>query len=550
MSSSLSIRRPFAAATAFAVLVGGLVLAPAVAAPAFASNTSDTAALTALITADRGTAYKTSPSLTAFAKSNAAGAAKNPITWEPNYNKFPKELVGNAVPEDVYIIAAALPKSYKPSVDDIYEILLSYTDEDENSILSTDAYDWAGVSFVTNKTGKFAGKFAVVTLANYESSPVEFITAATPKIKGTVKVGSLLTAVAGTWKPSSTALSYQWIVGGETYSSETTFVVPADAAGKAITLKVTGTNEGYRDAVKTVVTKKAAKGMFSVTSPVATGKRNVGEWLDAGELFEYKTSPVTEPSLSFQWYRGTAKIEGATDNDYFQLPADKGKKISVVITITGNGYTTYSKQSSTKLVTAAPLLKGTYTPSISRETELVELGTVLTATPGGEWTADAEVVNTLAASAAVTYSYQWYVGGKAVAKATKATFTIPASAVNKSITVEVTGTLAGYAPTKVLSNEVGPVTEKEWTSAPDYVSISGSYVKGKKITAVVPATDPTGATLTYQWIGGDDKPIKGETSKTHTITSKDIANGWIQIKVTVKKPGYRTLIVFGNTGLG
>ena len=550
MSSSLSIRRHFAAATAFAVLVGGLVLAPAVAAPAVASNASDTVALTELITSERGAAYKTSPSLTAFAASSTAGLAKNPVSWYPNYNKFPRELVGNAIPEDVEFVIAALPKSYNPTVDDIFDYLLEYTDEEGNPILLTDAYEWAGVSFATNKTGKFAGKFAVVTLANYESSPVEFITAPAPTIKGTVKVGNTLTASVPAWKAGSAEVEYEyrWSIGNEIYGTQKTLVVPADAAGKAITFSVNGYASGYRDAVKTVVTKKAAKGTFSVTSPVASGARNVGEWLDAGDRFGFTVMPVTDASVSFQWYRGTAKITNATDSDYFQLPADKGKKISVVITVTGAGYTTYRKQSSTKLVTAAPLLKGTHTPVVTRETELVELGTVLTATPGGEWTADGEIFSSVAAPAAVKYAYQWYVGGKAVAKATKANFTVPASAVNKSITVAVTGTLSGYAATTVVSDAVGPVTEKAWTIAPEGIDITGTFAKGKKLTASIPEISPAGFTATYQWYRGETV-LKGKTAKTYTLTAADISSGGVQVRVTIKKPGYVTLVRWGATGV-
>ncbi len=47
----------------------------------------------------------------------------------------------------------------------------------------------------------------------------------------------------------------------------------------------------------------------------------------------------------------------------------------------------------------------------------------------------------------VTVKYQWYVGGKAVKGATKATYKIPGSAKGKKITVTVTGSKTGYTAT-------------------------------------------------------------------------------------------------------
>lgn len=41
------------------------------------------------------------------------------------------------------------------------------------------------------------------------------LTAPTPKISGTVRVGKTLTAKVGTWKPSGVSLKYQWYRGGK-----------------------------------------------------------------------------------------------------------------------------------------------------------------------------------------------------------------------------------------------------------------------------------------------------------------------------------------------
>jgi len=561
MSRSQSIRRPFAAATAFAVLVGGLVLAPVVAAPAMATNASDSAALTTTINAQRNSlevsSFASNPALTKFANTYAAAYAKKPNSAEPKWTTLPAELnteVSPSVPVHDYMATKAIKSK---TIQGIYDQLaFDSSPEDEFlPVVRDSAYNYAGISVVT--VGSY--KYAVVIVAHYQSAPVQFITTGTVKISGTVTVGKTLKAVTTGWKAGSTAIvaenfTYSWVVDNEERGNQSVFPIYGDLVGKKITVKVSAIAEGFRDsAVKTsVATRKALKGSFSATAPVAFGPRNVGEFLDGGENLQIAGPPFTEYSVSFQWYRGAVKINGETGNDYYQLPTDKGKKISVKITISGPGYTTWAKQSSTKIVTAAPLIKGTYQPQISYAEGPFVAGTVVTANPGGTWTGEPvfEEASTLAADAVVTYGYQWYVGSTAVKGATKSTFTVPTSAVDKEITVVVTGSLTGYAPTKRASVPQ-PVSAKEWTITPENVQISGNFVKGNKLTAaVVPASEPTGATLTYQWFGSDDKPLKGQTLKTHTVTAKDISNGGIFVKVTVKKPGYRTLTLFGSTGLG
>ena len=83
------------------------------------------------------------------------------------------------------------------------------------------------------------------------------ISAITPKIKGTVRVGKTL-KVTPKWKPSPT-LSYQWYANGK-------MIKKADSAklkltkslkGKKISVNVTGTKSGYKTVIKT--TRATAK---------------------------------------------------------------------------------------------------------------------------------------------------------------------------------------------------------------------------------------------------------------------------------------------------
>ncbi|AZZ53738.1 hypothetical protein C1I64_17970 [Rathayibacter festucae DSM 15932] len=79
------------------------------------------------------------------------------------------------------------------------------------------------------------------------------LTAPTPTVTGTAKVGSTLTAKAGTWGPAPVALKYQWRAGGTAISGATsaTYVPTTSVVGARITVSVTGTKTGWTSAVRT-----------------------------------------------------------------------------------------------------------------------------------------------------------------------------------------------------------------------------------------------------------------------------------------------------------
>ncbi|WP_156459152.1 hypothetical protein [Microbacterium sp. Leaf151] len=73
------------------------------------------------------------------------------------------------------------------------------------------------------------------------------LTGAKPTITGTTKVGSTLTAKAGTWAPAPVTLSHQWLRNGVAISGATASMCKLTSAdkGKRITVRVTGTKAGY-----------------------------------------------------------------------------------------------------------------------------------------------------------------------------------------------------------------------------------------------------------------------------------------------------------------
>lgn len=78
------------------------------------------------------------------------------------------------------------------------------------------------------------------------------LSASTPKITGSAKVGKTLTARAGTWT-EGTRLSYQWLNGGKAISGATkaTYTVTRADRDDRLTVRVTGSLAGYETTSRT-----------------------------------------------------------------------------------------------------------------------------------------------------------------------------------------------------------------------------------------------------------------------------------------------------------
>lgn len=118
-----------------------------------------------------------------------------------------------------------------------------------------------GKALTVTVTGTLADhEDATATSAAVTVAP-GILTAPTPKISGTAKVGKKLTATAGKWT-SGTKLSYRWYASGSSIKGATSssFKLTSKQKGKKITVKVTGTLTGYATVTKTSkATKKVAR---------------------------------------------------------------------------------------------------------------------------------------------------------------------------------------------------------------------------------------------------------------------------------------------------
>ncbi|MET3903176.1 carboxypeptidase regulatory-like domain-containing protein [Paenarthrobacter sp. 4246] len=203
-----------------------------------------------------------------------------------------------------------------------------------------------GKTMTIRVTGSKAGfTTAAKTSAATAAVAVGTLTAPVPTVSGTAKVGSVLTAVPGAWGPAPVTLAYQWFRSGVAITGATSATYPLAAAdlGKTMTVRVTGSKAGFTTAAKTsAATAAVAVGTLTGPTPSVAGTATVGSTLTATPGV-WGPAPVT---LTYQWFRGSTAISGATAQTYKLVAADKGSSIKVRVTGTKTAYTALARYSA------------------------------------------------------------------------------------------------------------------------------------------------------------------------------------------------------------
>ncbi len=142
----------------------------------------------------------------------------------------------------------------------------------------------------------------------------------------------------GVWT-AGTTFAYQWFANGVKVAGATGATLKLSAAlkGKQLSVTVTGSKLGY-----TTVAKASAK-----TGKVATaGTPKISGTAKVGKKLTAKPGTWTSGSkFSYQWYANGVKINKATKSTFTLKAAQKGKKITVVVTGKKSGYATVAKTS-------------------------------------------------------------------------------------------------------------------------------------------------------------------------------------------------------------
>ena len=221
---------------------------------------------------------------------------------------------------------------------------------------------------------------------------------AVPKITGTAKVGSSLTAAPGTWSVTGVTYAYQWLANGAAVSGATTSTLALTNAlkDKLITVRVTASKLGHAStAAVSAATAAVQPGVISNTAPPrVSGEPKVGMALSATPG-SWTPGPV---STSYQWLADGAPLDGQTGGSLDLGPALVGKAVSVQVTATRTGYAAVKAASPATEPVAPGEMPATDPPAVAGDAlpgSMLRVGAV--AVPAGatkvvRWSRDYQLV--------------------------------------------------------------------------------------------------------------------------------------------------------------
>jgi hypothetical protein len=152
-------------------------------------------------------------------------------------------------------------------------------------VTATDAVDGEITSKVTvegavdtGTVGAYALEYAVADAAGNSTTANRTVTVAAalvqaqaPRIAGAARVGSTLSADAGTWTPAATSAAYQWLRNGVPIAGATAeeYLLTAADAGASVSVRVTASRAGYADGVATSAAVSVAALAVDPAQPAA-----------------------------------------------------------------------------------------------------------------------------------------------------------------------------------------------------------------------------------------------------------------------------------------
>lgn len=251
------------------------------------------------------------------------------------------------------------------------------------------------------------------------------------QITGTRSVGSALTVT------HPYADHYQWLRSGKSIAGATKKTYKLSSSDLGHKIQVRGTDKTHPNvgswkrvtpySQTATATTKLLRGFSKAPAPKISGTPVPGKTLSA-KVGTWSAKPT---KLTLQWKRDGKAIKGATKTKYKVTNADKGKKLTVTVTASRSGYSATAKTSSTFAIPAKQ--KSTAQPTLTSKRDG---NSFRFTTNHGKW-----------AVPPTSYSYRWYVNGKAVKGATRKSYTPRWSGKKVSVKAKVTAKRPGYGST-------------------------------------------------------------------------------------------------------
>ena len=343
----------------------------------------------------------------------------------------------------------------------------------------------------------------VSNIAGSATSAPAILTVATPPTITLQPVGSSVTlGKTATFTVAATGtgpLTYQWYDGANPVSGATspTYTTPATAT----------TDNG---SVFTVVVSNPAGSATSlpatltVNTPPTITVQPTSQSAILGKTATFTVTATGSAPLSYQWSLGGTAIGGATSASYTTpatVAANSGGLYTVVVT---NPAGTVTSSSATLTVLTPPTI--TVPPASTSVT------------------AGQTATFSVTATGSAPLAYQWSLGGTAVAGATSASYTTPATTLSSS----------GGLYTVAVSNAAGSVTSSAATL---------TVTSGVATLSCTPASPTYGATVTLVPTFGAGTAVIGSTGLSSSDITKTAVSGTSYISPAIKASTTYTLTV-------
>ena len=320
----------------------------------------------------------------------------------------------------------------------------------------------------TEEGGKLSGGLQLVVpgpLTPATETPNTPATGA-PTITGAAQVGETLTADTTVIEDAdgldNATFAYQWFADDAEINgaNASTYTLVAADAGKAITVRVSFTDDAGNDEELTSAATGAVVAAPPPPNTPATGAPNITGVAQVGETLTADTTGISDgdglgnATFAYQWFADDAEVNGANASTYTLADDDAGKVITVRVSFTDDaGNDEELTSAATGAVVAAPPPPNTPATGVPNIIGAVQVGETLTA--------DTTDISDGDGLGNATFAYQWFADDAEVNGANASTYTLADDDAGKVITVRVSFTDDAGNDEELTSAATGAVAAAE-----------------------------------------------------------------------------------------
>jgi hypothetical protein len=269
-------------------------------------------------------------------------------------------------------------------------------------------------------------------------------------------------------------------------------------------------------------------GKAAIWMPSVQGTVKVGETLTVGWLYVWPNNDAPVPkadfTYSYQWYRGSLPIAGATGQSYVVQSADGNQQLWATMTVSGERFVSTTVE--TNKVTAPDIIRIITGPSLPA-----------TANVGG--TVNLTLTYTPSSAAA---AIKWYRDGVEIAGATGMSYVLKEADSGAAITAGVTLTAAGMDTVTATSNVCQVSGPRPPAINSNVLAPAGTQRVGT-VETLTYTYQPSDAMVLIEWLVGGASVQTGGT--TYTLKTADVGKS-LQVRVTVMSMPFAPVVGYSN----